>query len=177
MKVKIDISLQELLESRDNRQAKQRALIKKYNQTLVSLTIVMPGTVKRNACSLFLSRQAVDAVREKLGDSIVTFEEYDLKTGYEALFVVRTNTLETKKIACQIEDEHPLGRLFDIDVVTEEGLPLFREDVGSHPRKCLLCNQDARVCMRNQAHTLADIRNKIQEMIEQYEHPCLKMLK
>ncbi|MDR1592248.1 MAG: citrate lyase holo-[acyl-carrier protein] synthase [Prevotellaceae bacterium] len=174
----MEVSLQELLESRDNRQAKQRALIKKYHQPLISLTVVMPGTVKRNAHTLFLSRQAVDAIRQKLEAGIVTFDEYDLKTGYEALFVVRTDALETKRMTCRIEDEHPLGRLFDIDVITEDGLPLSREDAGYNPRKCLLCNQDARVCMRNRTHTSADIQNKVKEMIEKmYDYQCLKMLK
>ncbi|MDR1554141.1 MAG: citrate lyase holo-[acyl-carrier protein] synthase [Prevotellaceae bacterium] len=164
----MEVSLQELLESRDNRQAKQRVLIKQYRQPLISLTVVMPGKVKRNAHTLFLSQQAVDAIRQKMGNVIITFNEYDLKTGYEALFVVRTNVLETKKITCLIEDEHPLGRLFDIDVITEEGLPLSREDAGYRPRKCLLCNEDARVCIHNRAHASADIQRKIQEMIEKY---------
>jgi holo-ACP synthase CitX len=173
----MDVSLQELLQSRDHRQAKQRALIREYNRPLVSLTIVMPGTVKRNACSLFLFRQAVDALREGLGADIATFQEYDLETGYEALFVVRADALETKRRACDIEDGHPLGRLFDMDVITEEGIPLSREAIGRDPRKCLLCEQDARVCMRDRSHTLSDLQGKINERVEKYICLCSGNLK
>ena len=44
-------------------------------------------------------------------------EERDLETGFEAYFVVDMRPLEVKRLCCSIEDEHPLGRLMDIDVV------------------------------------------------------------
>jgi holo-ACP synthase CitX len=163
----MDISLQALLESRDNRQAKQRALLKAYGQTLVSLTLVMPGAEKRNACSHFLARQATEAVRDALGADILSYYEYDLETGYEALFVVRTDALETKKKTCRVEDEHPLGRLFDIDVLAKDGTPLSRAAVGRPPRKCLLCEQDARTCMRLRAHPLSTLQAAVQAIIDQ----------
>jgi holo-ACP synthase CitX len=100
-----------------------------------------------------------------------------LETGYEALFVVRTDALETKRKACDIEDGHPLGRLFEMDVITEEGIPLSREAIGRDPRKCLLCEQDARVCMRDRSHALLDLQDKINEMIEKYKRLCSGNLK
>ncbi|MDR0763848.1 MAG: citrate lyase holo-[acyl-carrier protein] synthase [Bacteroidales bacterium] len=157
-----EVSLQELLESRDNRQARQRELIRKYNKTLVCLTIVMPGAVKRNTFSVFLFQKAINIIKEKLGEDIVIFYEYDLKTGLEAIFVVRTDALETKRNMCEIEDRHPLGRLFDIDVIGTDGTPLSRQN----PRKCLLCDNNARICMRSGWHTQSDIQNKIKEMID-----------
>jgi holo-ACP synthase CitX len=168
-----EVSLQELIESRDNRQARQREFIKKYNKTLVCLTIVMPGAIKRNTSSIFLFQEAINIIKEKLKEDIITFHEYDLKTGQEAIFTVRTDTLETKKITCEIEDEHPLGRLFDIDVIGTDGIPLSRKN----PRKCLLCDNDARICMRSGQHTPLDIQNKIKKIIEKYDCRCLEILK
>jgi holo-ACP synthase CitX len=171
-----EVSLQEVLESRDNRQARQREFIKKYNKTLVCLTIVMPGAVKRNAYSTLLFQKAIDIIKEKLKEDILTFHQYDLKTGPEAIFTVRTDAVETKINTCKIEDEHPLGRLFDIDVIGTDGIPLSRKDLTDNdldrtplfrkgPRKCLLCDNDAGICMRSGQHSPAEIQDKIKEMI------------
>ena len=39
----------------------------------------------------------------------------------------------------QIEEDGALGRLFDIDVMTAESPKISRQQLGSPPRRCLLC--------------------------------------
>jgi holo-ACP synthase CitX len=43
-----------------------------------------------------------------------------------------------------------------------------REDIGLEPRRCLLCAQPARVCMRARAHTQEELLAKIEEMVKSY---------
>ena len=62
------ISLDELLESRDRRWALERKLIaENEGKTEIVLTVVMPGSVKRNERSLIVANAAVEALCQELG--------------------------------------------------------------------------------------------------------------
>ena len=165
----MEITLDMLLASRENRQAKQQALMSAHpSHTLVCLTVVMPGAVKRNLHSLIVANAALTAVLECFREKLVDIEVRDLVTGYEAYLVVNLDALTAKELTCNIEDTHPLGRLFDLDVLGGDGAPLSRTTVGRAPRQCLLCEHEARWCMRNHTHTQAELHERISQMIEEY---------
>lgn len=158
------ITLQELLESRDRRAARQGELLKQYpSGVLLCLTVQLPGPEKRNTLSLRIADAGVKAVRESF---ITAFEEFkDLKTGFEGYFIVEGKPLDVKKAAATIEDTHPLGRLFDLDVIGPEG-PIGRASIGLSERKCLLCDKSARYCIRAKSHTTEELMAKIKELVE-----------
>lgn len=165
----MEITLDMLLASRDRRVEMQQQLRAKHpNFTLVCLTVIMPGNVKRNLYSLIVSQAAINALIDRLEGNIVDIVTRDLPTGYEAYFVTSLSQYDAKLVACDIEDNNPLGRLFDIDVIDGEGLPIKRETVGSNPRRCLMCDNEARYCMRNRTHTPQELNAKIQQMVEAY---------
>lgn len=165
----MEITLDMLLESREKRWQLQRQLIQKNpGLTLVCLTVIMPGNVKRNAQSLVVAHAAVEAIQEAFGQSIQWQREQDLSTGYEGYYLVDMSMIACKRLACEIEDNHPLGRLFDIDVINTHVEPVSRSVIGREGRKCLLCDHDARYCMRNHTHTRDELQQKIQQMIEAY---------
>ncbi len=165
----MEITLDMLLESREKRWQLQRQLIQDNPElTLVCLTVIMPGNVKRNAQSLVVAHAAVEAIQEAFGQSIQWQREQDLSTGYEGYYLVDMSMIACKRLACEIEDNHPLGRLFDIDVINTHVEPVSRSVIGREGRKCLLCDQDARYCMRNHTHTRDELQQKIQQMIEAY---------
>lgn len=117
------ITLNELLASRDARHATQQKLLAEHSgKTLVCLTVVMPGSVKRNQQSLTAAHAAVEAMRKAFGQEQLL--ELDLETGYEAYLITPIPLLEAKRIAVNIEDTHPLGRLFDIDIINADGVPV-----------------------------------------------------
>ena len=170
------ITLHELLASRDARHATQQKLLAEHpGKTLVSLTVVMPGNVKRNHQSLCAAHAAVEAIREAFhlndmsdAEREAVLTERDLNTGYEAYLITPLPLLEAKRIAVTIEDTHPLGRLFDIDVINSDGIPVARNDIGEKPRRCLVCEHEARYCMRMRWHTQEEIWAKINEMVDLY---------
>ena len=203
------ITLDELLASRDARHAMQQKLMAEHSgKTLVCLTVVMPGSVKRNQQSLTVARAAVEAMRKAYGvkneelrvkseeHNIVSDEltaennesipetelltkelktndegcliEHDLNTGYEAYLITPMPLLEAKRVAVDIEDTHPLGRLFDIDVIDAQGIPVSRDRVGGQPRRCLVCDHEARYCMRMRWHTQEEIWARIKQMTDDY---------
>lgn len=200
------VTLNELLASRDSRHAMQQKLLAEHSgKTLVCLTVVMPGSVKRNQQSLIVAHAAVEQMigsyelgvrsdelgvrsyelgvrNDELGvrsdelgirsDELgVRFGgcliERDLETGYEAYLITDLPLLEAKRIAVQIEDTHPLGRLFDIDIIDKDGVPVSRDRVGSHPRRCLVCDREARYCMRMRWHTQEEIWERINAMVDE----------
>ena len=192
------ITLHELLASRDARHATQQKLLAEHSgKTLVCLTVVMPGSVKRNQQSLTAAHAAVEAMRKAFAvkenkglsplenleplepletpEPLVPLEslaptllELDLETGYEAYLITPMPLLEAKRIAVNIEDTHPLGRLFDIDIINADGVPVSRDAIGEKPRRCLVCDHEARYCMRMRWHTQEEIWAKINEMVDSY---------
>lgn len=144
-------------------------LLDRYpGQTLICLTVIMPGSVKRNFQSLIIGGAAVKELINSLGEKLVFTEVNDAPTGYEAYFIADVEPRMAKDITCRIEDTHPLGRLFDLDVILPGGEPMGRTTIGSQPRKCLLCENEARFCMRNHTHSPAQLQHKIDQMVEQY---------
>ena len=165
----MEITLDQLLASREERASFQKELLKSYpGKTLVCLTVIMPGKVKRNPQSLIVAQAALTALVSAFGDSMLKLVVRDRQTGYEAYLETTLSHGEAKRKTCSIEDTHPLGRLFDLDVIDADGVPISRETIGLNPRKCLICDNEARYCMRNRTHTLSELSARIDEMIEAY---------
>ena len=178
------VTLEKLLQSRDNRAKHQKDLLESHpGRSLLCMTVQLPGPEKRNETSLVIAEAGVKAVREVFEPE---YEELrDLETGYEAYFLVSLSGEDAKRSACHIEDTHPLGRLMDLDVVemanqvghdatvmpglTGHLLPISRESLGLKPRKCLLCENEVRYCMRAKTHSKEELLSRIEQMLKEYE--------
>ncbi len=166
----MEVTLDALLRSRDERWETEKRLQREYPEAVtVVLTVVMPGSVKRDRRSLVVSHAAVEAVSRQLEGKVLTSLTRDLETGFEGYWVAQGNAKDIKRELCAIEEAHPLGRLFDIDILGKDAVPIPRTAVGFAPRRCLLCEHEARWCMRNHTHTQEEIQDKITEMVEAYE--------
>ena len=159
------------MRSRDERAAHQGELLASYpGCALLCLTVQLPGSCKRNANSHKIAAAGVEEIM-KLGP--LYKEIKDLETGYEGYFVFEMEPLELKRLAAGIEDTHPLGRLMDLDVVchserSERISPLSRADIGLPPRKCLLCDNPARYCIRARTHTTEELLERIEQICKQW---------
>ena len=110
------VTLEQLLDSRDRRAQHQKDLLGSFpGKSLLCLTVQLPGPEKRNALSLAIAHAGVEAVRKAF--SIADEELRDLETGYEGYFIVDLDPISAKRLAVSLEEEHPLGRLFDLDVI------------------------------------------------------------
>lgn len=155
------ITLEQLLESRDNRAQHQRELLGDHpGCSLISFTVQLPGPEKRNEISLKIGKAGVQAIKAEFGPAIEHWEVRDLETGFEAYFVVPLDADQTKRRCCAIEDTHPWGRLMDIDVPGTD-----RATVGLPARKCLLCDNEVRYCMRAKLHSQEELLAKIYEIV------------
>ena len=155
------ITLEQLLESRDRRAAHQQELLETFPScALVCFTVQLPGAVKRNRTSLLIGGAGMAALLDKFGSVLKHVQVKDLETGYEAYLAVPLPPLVVKRLCCEIEDTHPLGRLMDIDVVGVD-----RSVLGLPPRRCLLCGEQVRYCMRARSHTTAQLLERIEELV------------
>ena len=161
------ITLDQLLKSREDRARHQQDLLgKNPGGSLVCLTVQLPGPQKRSPVSIKIGEAGLSALKEAFPG--IEPEVRDLDTGFEVYMPVPLPALEAKRLCCAIEDEHPLGRLMDIDVISNGEGPLGRESVGLEPRRCLICDKPARYCMRARTHSTGELLDRINQMVEAY---------
>jgi holo-ACP synthase len=162
------VNLPEILDSRDERAALQRTLISRFQVPLLCLLVNMPGPVKQNETSRLIHGagcQAILSMLKQNGLPCIYQETRDLKTGPEGYFLIDSDLAQLKVLACQLEDGHPWGRLFDLDAIGQDFMPLSREALGLERRRCLICGQDGAVCSRSQKHSLAELLQKIERIV------------
>ena len=165
----VEITLEEMLQARDRRFEHECSLLEKYPGTArLVLTIVAPGREKRNRATAIVASAALKALDRDFDGNIIYSEERDLPTGFERFMVINLPVAEAKRIASAIEDSHPLGRLMDIDIIGDDRRPISRATLGLPPRGCLICGEDARVCMRAARHSYEELLTKISEMTDAY---------
>ena len=75
----------------------------------------------------------IETKLNEAGIHIIQKEQRTEKTGCEALLSVAHDAMEIKRMMVEIEEQHPLGRVFDIDVISGEGCPISRSQLGYPP--------------------------------------------
>ena len=155
-------NLTQILDAREKRAEKQKALLSQYQKPLICFTMNIPGPKKWSrdiAIGFFLgNRMLKDALP---GRRVLHFSQDITPAGGEAYYVVDMPAKALKKLAADIEDSHIACRLFDIDILDADGRKLTRqEDLQIPARTCLLCNNDAAVCARSRAHSLEDLTDR-----------------
>lgn len=156
----MEATLQEILDAREQRAAKQKTLLEQYGKTLLCFTMNIPGPEKWSrdvAIGFYLGCWFLeDALR---GRKILYKERITKNSGCEAYYVVDIPPRQLKEMVMELEEIDPVGRLFDMDVMTLEEGKISRKDLGHGPRKCLICDNDAAICARTRAHGLDALKN------------------
>ena len=163
------ISLEQLLDARESRANLQQQCLEQYGETLLSLTLLAVGGVKKNALLDEIFAKALEnltALFQTLGVEITAQFIRPLETGHEALFVLPIDATLLKQAAMQLEDSSPLARLWDIDVINRNGKLLSRADFDFPPRPCLVCNDNAKSCARSRKHSFDEIFAEMQRRVQ-----------
>ncbi|PPQ48774.1 citrate lyase holo-[acyl-carrier protein] synthase [Paenibacillus peoriae] len=174
-----EVTLEEMLQARENRADRQRQLISRYAVALISMTINIPGPQKSTPTSTYVFHEGYRILMSQLAVNQVTplhSEAYDLLTGPEAYVAVQADARILKKLVIAIEDGHPLGRLLDLDVIGPNGRAISRDELGLGKRKCLMCEQAAHGCGRSRAHALPELLEAIKALVDSYtrKHQVVK---
>ena len=153
------VALDDILAARDARVARQQALLQQGGM-LLSLTLVAPGAVKRSPLLDAIFAAALAALRPLVDDARARIEAVD-DSGHHALYLLDGEARDWKTRMLALENRAPLARLWDIDIIGGNGTPISRRDLGLPPRRCLLCDDDAKTCARERRHDIAALQADI----------------
>lgn len=158
--------MEKILKARENR---QNNLLKMMNNDSVYVVLKanIPGEDKRTNVARFL----VNLFRKRLNETFFVkrsrfFSDFD---GFYDIYEINCEDIKNIKLLCvNIEDNAPLGRYIDIDVYQNSLKSLSRSELGIDNRKCFLCENDAHVCVRSQAHSYEELENKLIDDVVDY---------
>jgi holo-ACP synthase/triphosphoribosyl-dephospho-CoA synthase len=170
-------SLEEVLAFREEKAEKQAELLDRFHFPLLCLAMNIPGEYKR----FFL---ADSSFQEELRITRLTLEAEQIQTANEEIFEssggsaafisANADPKRLKLLAQGIEDSHPLGRLFDIDVLDTDGKKISREDMGFALRSCLICGGSAFVCGRSRTHSAEELQKAATDLMIMFRRECLE---
>jgi len=157
-------------EQRANLQTK--LLFKDPNKALLVFTLNIPGPIKNNpqiARIFHAGKFALQKMFTQKNVRPIYTKEINLPSGLDWFVEVATDPFTLKQFLIELEQEHPLGRLFDLDVLfVKDGQVqiVSRKALGYPERSCFICQQSAKICARNQTHQLKEIQKKIEQLVD-----------
>ncbi|MDR2023206.1 MAG: citrate lyase holo-[acyl-carrier protein] synthase [Hungatella sp.] len=168
-----NVTLDEMLSFREKKVRMQETLQKNHDgATIVALGMNIPGPRKTSPGILLAfsaGGEELDRLFTEHGLTVMEETVVEEKAGYFKLYAVKSpDPLYVKKITVQMEETHPLGRLFDIDVYDRAENGVSREELGSPVRKCLICEKDAKLCGRSRSHTVKELYGRIESIIDSW---------
>ena len=169
--VQTGVSLEALLAAKESRAARQADWLTHYQQPIISLTLVTPGAVKnslRYRNTMGVALQMCDQMLWQNGWQVLDLQVFGLPTGPEARGCVAHQAPEIKAHCAALEQSHPLGRLWDLDVICPQAGHVGRLSLGSHMRRCLICDEPAHACSRSRKHPLEQVVGCVEKMIDDW---------
>lgn len=162
------VTFEEILLGKEKRAQLQADLRRRYRETVVSITVNMPGSTKYTVETADLIYYALEKLRKRIRtENFVLLEEriYHGLTGPAAVLAVEGDAAVIKAFGVSMEEETPFGRMLDIDVFDTEGHQNSRALLEWKERKCMVCSEAAIVCIRSGAHQqdvlLSEVKKKI----------------
>ena len=162
----MEVTLHQILDAREQRAARQKALLAQYSKPLICFTMNIAGPVKVSPLILRAFQWGLAQLDNKLLDETkILYRQVDpLTTGYVAFFVVDADAQALKDLCTAIEEETPLGRLFDMDVLDTDGVKLERVA----QRGCVVCGAPGRGCAAGRVHPVVEIQAATDRIITEH---------
>ncbi|WP_263833803.1 triphosphoribosyl-dephospho-CoA synthase CitG [Sulfurospirillum oryzae] len=165
-------TLDAILKAKEERAFKQKELLSRFPKaSLISLSINIPSAIKLSHEAVVVhecAHQSIVSVLKQEGVELLFCESKIAPTGAESLFTCKSDANALKALTCKIENSHPLGRLMDIDVLDFTGNILSRHELGLAKRRCLICEEEAHRCAREQKHSYAELTAQIKKMVDEH---------
>ena len=161
----MEVALHDILNAREARVRRQQALLTEYRAALLCFTMNIAGPVKTTPLIERGFREGLEALDDRLSQEAVLFREVRvLPTGCEANYVVSMPAPDLKRLCTGIEEAHPLGRLFDMDVIAADGTKLERK----YQRGCIVCGAPGRGCAASRAHSVEQLQAVTTDLLTGY---------
>ena len=160
-----------MLAFREKRVRRRQELLEAFQLPIVCLGLNIPGEYKNFPWASRSFHEEIEAFTlalEAEGIGVSNVEKEEEAAGYTAYISANAGSGILKTLALRIEENHPLGRLFDIDVYEGNGKKLSREDSGAAMRPCLICGGNAFSCGRSRAHTSEELQRAVLGIMENH---------
>ncbi|WP_303722331.1 citrate lyase holo-[acyl-carrier protein] synthase [Malonomonas rubra] len=154
----------ELLLAREQRERRRLQTSKYTDQTLICLSLKIPGPDKQPPGAEKLFSWGLRQVLELLPLVESCSHGHDL-LGPWALLGTCQDAREMKRKMVALEEALPAGRLLDIDIYAPEGWQIGRRELSLPTRPCLICKCAALDCMRQQRHSLTELKACVDELL------------
>ncbi len=163
----MEITLSQMLAAREDRAFRQFSLNRQWGKPMVSFCMNIPGPVKD---SPLIRRGFLFGMKEldRRLSKILHRQVIEAATGWEAIYVLDLSAGEIKAITTQIEDETPLGRLFDMDVLDAALHKLDRGDFGGKSRDCIVCGAVGRGCAARRVHGVPELQAAVHGILAEH---------
>lgn len=157
-----------ILEDREKRYYKILDLIDNFKLPVLCGKLNYPGNNKNTAEAFAGFNILVEEVSKTYCNLFLHVEILNGFDGPSIIMVLNMEGEEAKRTSIQLEDTHFLGRIFDIDIYDNRGNPISRENYKLGRRKCLVCDEDGKLCTRAARHSMEDLLYKINTQINIY---------
>ena len=157
----------ELLATREHREQRRLQISKYLNQTLIQLSLNIPGPDKLPPGAEKLFGWGLRQVLELL-PLVESYSHGADQLGPWALLGTGQNSRQMKRQTVALENATAAGRLLDIDVYQPDGQQLGRKELGLKARPCLICGAPAVDCIRLQRHPPAELKERIDELLKSF---------
>ena len=165
------VELPAMLDARERRAFLQMQLVQKYGKALISFTLNIAGPVKVFPLSVRTFEEGLRLIRICCGEyGIPILHEEILReyTGYEAFLAADADPAYVKRVLTSLEDDHSLGRLFDIDIIRPDLSKVSRKELGKEERRCLICGGPAFVCSGRRLHSVEELQERTVQIMWDY---------
>nr|WP_295972640.1 citrate lyase holo-[acyl-carrier protein] synthase [uncultured Bacillus sp.] len=163
---------EDILSAKETRVYKQEQLIEKYKTTLLCMRVNYPGVRKNNEVTLGIMKALCHEIDNFFYPNIL-YRTFDI-TAEGPIYTCGIDqiSIDVKRTALSIEENHFLGRCVDIDVYGKDGKGISRRDLGLKERKCFICQEPSQQCVRQGRHDLEDVKSYIKTKYENYLKIC-----
>ena len=164
----MEVSLLDILNAREARVQRQQQLLAAHRAPLLCFTMNIAGPVKTTPLIQRGFEEGLTLLDQQLPQETILFRENQvLPTGCEAVFAIDLPAEEIKDICTELEENHPLGRLFDMDVIGTDGRKLERKS----QRGCIVCGAPGRFCAASRAHSVEQLQTVTTQLLERHFFP------
>ncbi|GAK30838.1 holo-ACP synthase [Weissella oryzae SG25] len=169
----IEQDITSILANKDWRAQFQTALMEQYPAaTILAVKLNIPGKVKNNQVIEQIFTEGWNKLLKKFDQQSQSTKLFlQRETGPEGFIVVLAGLRAAKVASVEFEQAWPLGRLFDVDVMSKQAQAagqISRTKLNLPVRQCFICDLPAKECARLQRHSKAEITAAIDKLVTAY---------
>lgn len=170
-----DFDLYNFLQLKEKRFLIQKNFLKMDGTALITVSLNIPGSLKNKPLYSIFFDQIVKInffnflSINQISENIIKIKEIKDQLGNYLIIVLNINRLENlinlKKKLLLFEQKESSFFLVDVDLINHQHKKISRDILNFSPRRCYLCHNFAKICVKKQTHLLKDLINFIDNKI------------